>query len=172
MEETMGQGMNKVILLGNLGDKPELRFSASGTAVLKMRVATSESRPDGEGHWKPHTEWHRATIFGKRAEALHKHLRKGSAVLLEGRLHTSSYEKEGTKRYSTEIVVDDLCFASSGTSPRSAPGEEPGARFAPAGAKPGMAPGLVSTARPLGAERDELDFGKPPSWAGAAAAVG
>jgi single-strand DNA-binding protein len=154
--------MNKVILLGNIGETPELRFGSSGIAILKLRIATNESWPDRDGQRKKHTEWHRATLFGKRAEALHPHLQKGSSVLVEGRLRTSSYERDGTKRYSTEIVVDELCFGSSGANTG---GES---RLARTGAEPSHAasPSLASVRRPPSAALLDAGLAPPPSWVG------
>lgn len=95
--------MNKTILCGRLGADPELRGS-----VLKLRLATSERRKDKDGNWSDHTEWHAVVVFGKRAEALHRLLRKGSRVLVEGKLRTSSWEKDGQKHYKTEVAADDI----------------------------------------------------------------
>ena len=95
--------MNKVIISGRLGADPDMRG-----AVLKLRVATNERRKDKEGNWGDHTEWHSVVVFGKRAEALSRLLRKGSQVLIEGKLRTSSWEKDGEKRHKTEIAADDL----------------------------------------------------------------
>lgn len=99
--------MNVVHLVGNLGADPELRVSAGGTAILKLRVATTERVKKGE-NWEDHTEWHSCTAFGKRAEGLAKFLTKGSKVAVTGKLRTSSYEKDGEKRYRTEIIADDV----------------------------------------------------------------
>ena len=99
--------MNVVHILGNLGADPELRVTAGGTAVLKLRVATTERAKKGE-NWEDHTEWHSATAFGKRAEGLAKFLTKGSKVAITGKLRTSSYEKDGQKIYRTEIIADDV----------------------------------------------------------------
>lgn len=95
--------MNKVILSGRLGADPDVRGS-----VLKLRLATNERRKDKEGNWGDHTEWHSVVVFGKRAEALSRLLGKGSRVLVEGKLRTSSWEKDGQKQYKTEVVADDL----------------------------------------------------------------
>jgi single-strand DNA-binding protein len=121
----MSDGMNKVLLLGNLGNDPELRQTSGGQPVLTFNLATSESYLDREGTRQQRTEWHRAVVWGKRAEALHRLLKKGSCVLVEGGLRTRSYEKEGQKRYITEINVRELCFASSRPSAPPPPiGEE------------------------------------------------
>ncbi|HSO36206.1 MAG TPA: single-stranded DNA-binding protein, partial [Labilithrix sp.] len=98
-------GLNQVIIMGNLGADPELRMAAGGVAVLKMRVATNESWQDKSNQWQERTEWHRVTVFGKRAETLAKFLRKGMCVTVSGQIRTSSYEKEGQKHYSTEIIA-------------------------------------------------------------------
>jgi single-strand DNA-binding protein len=100
--------MNIAIISGNLGADPELR-----SGVLKLRVATSERMKKGE-EWVDHTEWHSATLFGKRAEALMGILAKGDKVTIQGKIRTSSYEKNGEKRYSTEIIVDDIEIATKG----------------------------------------------------------
>lgn len=95
--------MNKVVISGRLGADPDMKG-----AVLKLRVATNERRKDKDGNWGDHTEWHSVVVFGKRAEALSRLLRKGSRVLVEGKLRTSNWEKDGEKRYKTEIAADDL----------------------------------------------------------------
>jgi len=95
--------VNKTILCGRLGADPELRGS-----VLKLRLATSERRKDKDGNWSDHTEWHSVVVFGKRAEALSRLLNKGSRILVEGKLRTSSWEKDGQKHYKTEVAADDI----------------------------------------------------------------
>lgn len=107
----MSEGLNKVLLLGNIGADPELRVTPGGQAVLKIRIATNESYPDRNNVRQERTEWHRVTVWGKRAEALGKFLAKGSMILVEGRLQTSQYEKNGEKRYSTEIVATNIVLA-------------------------------------------------------------
>ena len=77
-------------------------------SVLKLRMATNERRKDQSGNWSDHTEWHSVVVFGKRAEALSRLLNKGSRVLVEGKLRTSSWEKDGEKRYRTEVIADDV----------------------------------------------------------------
>ena len=110
----MADGLNRVMLLGNLGADPELRMTPSGQAVLKLRLATSESYLDRNKVRQERTEWHSVVIWGKRAEALNKILSKGSRVFIEGGLRTSSYDdKEGHKRYRTEIVASNLILSGS-----------------------------------------------------------
>ena len=116
---------NIVILHGNLGADPELRVSASGMGILKLRVATNERVKKGE-EWVDHSEWHSVTVFGKRCEGLAKILHKGSKVMVTGKLRTTSYEKDGIKKYSTEILADDVELGGSkGDAHSSAPSEEP-----------------------------------------------
>jgi len=113
----MSDGMNKAILLGNLGADPELRYTAAGVAVLNLRLATNESYVDKNKEPQERTEWHTVVIWGNRAEGLARVLTKGSSVLIEGALRTSSYEKDGTKRYRTEVHAREILFAGkrSGT---------------------------------------------------------
>lgn len=108
----MADGLNRVMLLGNLGADPELRMTPSGQAVLKLRLATSESYLDRNKVRQERTEWHSVVVWGKRAEALNKILSKGSRIFVEGGLRTSSYDdREGNKRYRTEIVASNLLLA-------------------------------------------------------------
>ncbi|HSQ68171.1 MAG TPA: single-stranded DNA-binding protein [Polyangiaceae bacterium] len=107
----MAEGLNKVLLLGNLGADPELRMTPGGQAVLKLRLATTESYLDRSNTRQERTEWHRVTIWGKRGEALGKILTKGDRLFVEGRIQTSSYEKNGEKRYSTDIIANNVILA-------------------------------------------------------------
>ena len=105
----MARGINKVILVGNLGSDPETRFSAGGSAVTKISIATSESWKDKQtGDQQERTEWHRVVFFGRLAEIAGEYLRKGSQVYVEGALRTSSYEKDGSTRYSTDIIASEM----------------------------------------------------------------
>lgn len=101
------EGLNRVQLLGNLGSDPELRQTGAGN-VLKLRLATSETFLDKDKQRQERTEWHNVTIWGKRAEGLSKILTKGSRILVEGSLRTTQYEKNGEKRYSTEISASNI----------------------------------------------------------------
>ncbi|HXX65753.1 MAG TPA: single-stranded DNA-binding protein [Polyangiaceae bacterium] len=118
----MAEGLNRVMLLGNLGADPELRVTPGGQAVLKLRLATNESYMDRNNVRQERTEWHRVTIWGRRAEALGKILQKGDLLFVEGRMQTSSYEKNGEKRYSTEVVANNVVLPGSGGA-RGARGE-------------------------------------------------
>ena len=105
----MARGVNKVILIGNLGADPETRHRPSGDAVTKIRLATSDSWTDRQGQKQERTEWHNVTAFSRLGEVMQKYLRKGSKVYIEGSLRTSSYEgKDGVKRYTTEIIAREL----------------------------------------------------------------
>ncbi|PYD02639.1 single-stranded DNA-binding protein [Pseudomonas syringae pv. maculicola] len=103
----MARGINKVILVGTCGQDPEVRYLPNGTAVTNLSLATSEQWTDKQSGQKVEkTEWHRVSLFGKIAEIAGEYLRKGSQVYIEGKLQTREWEKDGIKRYSTEIVVD------------------------------------------------------------------
>ena len=106
----MARGINKVILIGNLGADPETRAMPSGTTVANLRIATSESWRDKQtGEQQERTEWHRVALFGRLAEIAGEYLRKGSQVYIEGSLRTRKWQdKQGNERYSTEIVGNDL----------------------------------------------------------------
>ena len=111
----MAEGLNRVMLLGNLGQDPELRMTSGGQAVLKLRLATSETYLDRNKVRQERTEWHSVVVWGKRAEALSKFLTKGSRIFVEGGLRTSSYDdKEGHKRYRTEIVAQNIILSGGG----------------------------------------------------------
>lgn len=107
----MAEGLNRVMLLGNLGADPELRTAQSGTAILKLRLATTERYLDANKTWQERTEWHSVTVFGKRAEALSRFLTKGSTIFVEGGLRTSSYDKDGVKTYRTDVVASNVILA-------------------------------------------------------------
>ena len=106
----MARGVNKVILVGNLGADPETRAMPSGATVANLRIATSESwRDKTSGEQQERTEWHRVALFGRLAEVASEYLRKGSQVYIEGSLRTRKWQdKQGNERYSTEIVANDL----------------------------------------------------------------
>ena len=107
----MAEGLNRVMLLGNLGADPDLKVTAGGQAVLKLRLATTETYLDKANARQERTEWHSITVWGKRGEALAKILSKGSSIFVEGSLRTSSYEKDGEKRYRTEINANNIILA-------------------------------------------------------------
>ena len=106
----MARGVNKVILVGNLGADPETRYSASGGAITNIRVATSESWTDRQtNERREHTEWHRVVMFSRLAEIAEQFLRKGQQVYIEGRIRTSKWQgQDGQDRYTTEIVANNM----------------------------------------------------------------
>src|SRR2546423_7126130 len=126
----MARGINKVILIGNLGADPETRAMPSGTTVANLRIATSESWRDKQtGEQQERTEWHRVAFFGRLAEIAGEHLRKGSQVYIEGSLRTRKWQdKPGNERYSTEIAGNDLQLLGGRAAGAGAPGAAAGAR--------------------------------------------
>lgn len=101
--------VNKVVLLGRLGRDPETRYASDGgTPICHLAVATSRRYKDRDGNRGEETEWHNVVLFGKTAEIAQQYLQKGSEVYIEGRLRTRSYEKDGVKRYSTEIIGESM----------------------------------------------------------------
>ncbi|MCX7555360.1 single-stranded DNA-binding protein [Xanthomonadaceae bacterium JHOS43] len=106
----MARGINKVILVGNLGADPETRYSSSGAAITSIRIATSESWRDKQsGEQQERTEWHRVKFFGRLAEIAGEYLRKGSQVYIEGSLRTDKYTgQDGVERYSTDIIANEM----------------------------------------------------------------
>ena len=105
----MARGINKVILVGNLGRDPETRYMPSGNAVTNVSVATSKSWKDRDsGEQKDRTEWHRVVFFNRLAEIANEYLKKGSKVYVEGELRTREWEREGQKHYTTEVVANEM----------------------------------------------------------------
>ena len=102
----MARGVNKVILLGNLGKDPEVKSTPSGMSIATFWLATSSSVKDKDGNWQDKTEWHNLVAFQRTAEIVGEYLKKGRSVYIEGKLQTREWEKDGIKRYTTEIVVD------------------------------------------------------------------
>ena len=135
--------LSKVILVGNLGRDPELRYTQNGTAVCQLSVATTRAYTNRNTNNRvEETEWHRVVVWGKQGEHCNQYLSKGRQVYVEGRLQTRSYEdKEGIKRYSTEVVADTVQFLGGGGRGASAPqsddqgppggGEPPGGDYVP-----------------------------------------
>ena len=101
-------GVNKVILVGNLGADPEMRYTAGGTAVCKFRMATTEKFTDKDGNRQERTDWHRVVAWRKLAEICGQYLAKGKQVYIEGKIRNDTWEKDGVKQYSYEIVADNM----------------------------------------------------------------
>src|SRR5579885_2990359 len=106
--------VNKVILIGNLGADPELKYTPSNRPLCNLRIATTEVFKDKSGQRQEQTEWPRVTVWGDQAENCNKYLAKGRSVYVEGRLQTRSYDKDGQKHYATDIVADRVVFLGSG----------------------------------------------------------
>jgi len=131
----MARGVNKVILIGNLGADPEVRYMPSGQAVANVRLATAESWRDKEtGENQERTEWHRVVFFGRQAEVVKEYLRKGSQIYVEGRLQTRKWQgQDGQDRYTTEIVASDMQMLGSRSGGAASQGFE---REEPSSTKP------------------------------------
>ena len=156
----MARGINKVILVGNLGADPETRFSAGGSGVTKIRIATSESWKDKQtGDQQERTEWHRVVFFGRLAEIAGEYLRKGSQVYVEGVLRTSKYQgPDGSDRYSTEVVANEMQMLGGrgGASGGAMPADDGDSAPAPQQRRQASAP--VSAAPPASDFDDDIPF--------------
>jgi single-strand DNA-binding protein len=129
--------MNLVVLKGRLGADPELRYTQSGTSVCSFRVCTSYTFKDKDGVKQENSEWHQCTLWQARGEAFAKYQKKGNEVLIRGRLHYSTYEdKEGIKRYKSEVVVEDWEFCGSKKDGDATGDEKPRGNARPAGGAP------------------------------------
>lgn len=157
----MARGINKVILVGNLGADPEVRYSQGGAPVAKFRVATSESWKNREtGSSEERTEWHSIVAFNRLAEIVGEYLRKGSKVYVEGSLRTSDWEVDGQKRYRTEIVARELQMLDSrgAGGGMGGPQEGGGAQRGGARGRPAPASDPFEPARAgAGPEADDFD---------------
>lgn len=161
--------VNKVILIGNLGADPELKYTPSSRALCNLRIATTDVFKDKGGQRQERTEWHRVTVWGDQAENCSKYLSKGRSVYIEGRLQTRSYDKEGQKHYATDVVADRVVFLGSGGG-GGAPGGEGGGqrRGGGSGSGGGGAGGGGGGGRPgwgnegPGPGGDDGDTGGPP----------
>ncbi|MCC2615971.1 single-stranded DNA-binding protein [Aestuariibacter halophilus] len=123
------KGVNKVILVGNLGQDPEVRCTTNGNAVANLSIATSESWKDQQGQFQERTEWHRLTMYRRLAEVAGEYLRKGSQIYVEGKLQTRKWQdQQGQDRYTTEIIVDSMQMLGGR--------EQSGGQSAPAGNQP------------------------------------
>jgi len=138
----MARGVNKVILVGNLGSDPEIKYMPSGQAAANLSVATSESWKDKQtGEPVEKTEWHRVVAYGRLAEIMGEYLKKGSKVYIEGSLQTRKWEKDGIDRYTTEIKAREMQMLDS----RGGPSEGHGRGGDYAAAKGGDAPAAQAT---------------------------
>jgi single-strand DNA-binding protein len=150
----MARGINKVILVGNLGKDPEVRYSPSGQAVANATLATSESWKDkNTGEKQERTEWHRVVFFGRLAEIAGEYLKKGAQIYVEGRLQTRKWQdKEGQDRYTTEIVANEMQMLGS-RSGAGAPADHSFNQDVPA--NEGASGGRAAAKAPAGADFDD-----------------
>lgn len=134
----MARSVNKVILIGNLGKDPEVRYTGSGVAVATFTLATNESWRDADGNTQERTEWHNLVAWRKLAEVIGEYLKKGSKIYVEGRLQYRTYDdKNGVKRYVTEIVIDQMVMLDGRNRDAAAGGpSDPGPSAPPAGPGP------------------------------------
>lgn len=150
--------VNKVILVGNLGRDPELRYMPSGEAVANLRVATTDRNKDKSGAMQEHTEWHAISFFGRTAEVCGQYLKKGSQVYIEGSIKTRKYtDKEGVEKFVTEIRGDRMqMMGGRGSAGAANDDQAPAAAPAPRAANPAQANG--------GKLEDDIPFGPLPKW--------
>jgi len=155
----MARGINKVILVGNLGRDPETRYMPSGGAVTNVSIATSKGWKDRDsGEQKERTEWHRIVFFNKLAEIAGEYLKRGSKVYIEGELRTRDWEKDGQKHYTTEVVASEMQMLDSR-------GEMGGGGSSSGGQDSGQSGGGPSSggSGSSGSSSPAEDFGPPPS---------
>ncbi|RJP96106.1 MAG: single-stranded DNA-binding protein [Desulfobacteraceae bacterium] len=158
----MARGLNKVMLIGNLGKDPDLRFTQGGMAVASFSIATSEEWTDkATNEKKEKTEWHRIVAFGKLGEICGKYLTKGKQVYVEGKLQTRSWEQDGVTKYTTEIVVSDMhMLGAKGSDGASSYSQESGyenrQQQAPSTHNPSQGPPAMQP--PPGGFDDDIPF--------------
>ena len=145
----MSKGVNKVILIGHLGQNPELSYTPSGLAIARFSFATSDSRKKDDGTLEDLTEWHRIKLFGKSAETAGQYLSKGQQIYIEGRIHYDTYEKDGVKRYYTDIIASEFRFLGR---------REDSAGKSSEGSYANAPPAAESHAGPDGDIEDDLPF--------------
>ena len=166
----MARGVNKVILIGNLGQDPEVKYMPSGSAVANLRIATTEGVKNREsGEYEDRTEWHSVAMFARLAEVAGEYLKKGSQVYIEGKLRTRKWQdRDGNDRYTTEIIADNMqmlggkggAMASQGPSEGEGQGDEGGGSsrgFGRSGGGGGR-PAAAGGAAPRPAQQPESDF--------------
>ena len=161
----MARGLNKVMLIGNLGADPEIRYTTGGSAIANLRLATPDSWRDKEsGEQQERTEWHRVVCFGRLAEIAGEYLKKGSQIYIEGRLQTRKWQdKEGHERSSTEIVANEMQMlggrgAGGGTGGTSGGGFEASAPREPGGARQRSGAPAPAAETPMPDFDDDIPF--------------
>lgn len=152
-------GVNKVIIVGRLGQDPEMKAVGQGATVTRLNVATSENWVDKQGQKQERTEWHRVVVWGKLAEICAKYLSKGKQVYLEGKLQTRSWEDNGVKKYSTEIVASSVQFLGNNDNAGSGGNSSSGSTKKKASSSPAKEPNFEEM-NPT--DFDSQDFGPDP----------
>lgn len=156
------RGVNKVILIGNVGADPELRYTPSGTGVTNFNIATNESWTDSSGERQEKTEWHRIVVWGRLAEICNQYLRKGSKVYIEGRLQTRNWEsQDGQKRYTTEVVARDMQMLDSRDEVSAGAEPYPSEGTAQPAGQPAGQPGGQSGGQSQGAQQASTSAPSP-----------
>jgi single-strand DNA-binding protein len=148
--------VNKVIIVGNLGRDPETRYMPEGNAITNISVATTDKWKDKNGEMQEKTEWHRVAFFGKLAEIAGEYLKKGSQVYVEGRLQTREWEKDGVKRYTTEIIANQMQMLGSrqGMGGGASADSEGGGASSGGGSRPASKP---AAAKAGGGKFDDME---------------
>jgi single-strand DNA-binding protein len=153
------RGVNKVILIGNLGRDPEIRYIRDGTAVANLNLATSESWNDANGQRQERTEWHRVVAWGRLAEIAKEYLGKGRQVFIEGKLQTRSWEdKDGHKRYTTEIKADQMVMLGGRGDGSRADAEPPSEPEEGHSRQPSSEPEEGHSRQPFEATEEDVPF--------------
>ena len=154
----MARGVNKVILVGNLGNDPEVKYTQGGMAITKVSLATTSVRKDKDGNQQEQTQWHRVTFFGKLGEIAGEYLKKGSQVYVEGEIRYDKYTgQDGVEKYSTDIVANEMQMLG-GRSEGGGGGQRSGGDYQPRGS------GGDRQARPATAQRRDPAPSKPASF--------
>ena len=160
----MARGLNKVMLIGNLGADPEVRYTAGGAAVANVRLATADSwRDKDSGETQERTEWHRVVFFGRLAEIVEQYVKKGSQIYIEGRLQTRKWQdKDGNEKFSTEIVASEMQMlggrsGAGGGAERSA-SSFGGSGGSAGGSSSGSVGGGSNDSAPRGQTEPPMDF--------------
>ena len=117
----MSRGLNKVMLIGNVGNDPDVRATASGTQIAKLSLATNRTYKDASGTPRDETQWHRCTVFGRLVDVVDQYVKKGDRLYIEGRIEYSETEKDGQKRYWTDIVVSEMVMLGGTAEPTATP---------------------------------------------------
>jgi single-strand DNA-binding protein len=151
----MAKGVNKVFLLGRLGKDPEMRSTQGGMTIASFSLATSDRQKDAQGNWQDHTEWHNLVAFQRTAEIVRDYCKKGSQIFVEGKIQTRTWEdKEGQKKYRTEILVNDLSLLDSKGSGGEGGGRSSTASYGSSTPAPAAAPDFADQ----GITDDDIPF--------------